>query len=75
MAGHGIGFYEALGRTTRRPTGRRTRPAMRAVRAPIADLLADLEREFGEGKVFRPNRDVRISVPTSRLTKRISALS
>jgi uncharacterized protein (DUF2461 family) len=29
------------------------------VRAPMLALLADLEPEFGAGKVFRPYRDVR----------------
>jgi uncharacterized protein (TIGR02453 family) len=31
------------------------------VLAPMRDLLADLSGEFGEGKVFRPYRDVRFS--------------
>jgi len=31
------------------------------VRAPMEALLADLEAEFGPGKVFRPYRDVRFS--------------
>jgi uncharacterized protein (TIGR02453 family) len=31
------------------------------VRAPMLALLADLEPEFGPGKVFRPYRDVRFS--------------
>jgi uncharacterized protein (TIGR02453 family) len=31
------------------------------VRAPLEHLLADLAGEFGEGKVFRPNRDIRFS--------------
>ncbi|WP_031940026.1 DUF2461 domain-containing protein [Prescottella defluvii] len=31
------------------------------VRAPMVELLADLEPEFGSGKVFRPHRDVRFS--------------
>jgi uncharacterized protein (TIGR02453 family) len=31
------------------------------VRAPMLALLADLEPEFGTGKVFRPYRDVRFS--------------
>ncbi len=31
------------------------------VRAPMEALLADLEPEFGPGKVFRPYRDVRFS--------------
>jgi uncharacterized protein (TIGR02453 family) len=32
-----------------------------AVLAPMAALLADLEDEFGPGKIFRPYRDVRFS--------------
>ncbi len=31
------------------------------VRAPMHALLADLEAEFGTGKIFRPYRDVRFS--------------
>jgi uncharacterized protein (TIGR02453 family) len=31
------------------------------VRAPMEALLRDLEPEFGEGKIFRPYRDVRFS--------------
>ena len=31
------------------------------VRAPMLALLAELEPEFGEGKLFRPYRDVRFS--------------
>ncbi|ANS26707.1 DUF2461 domain-containing protein [Rhodococcus opacus] len=32
-----------------------------SVRAPMTALLAELESEFGAGKVFRPYRDVRFS--------------
>lgn len=32
-----------------------------AVAGPMADLLTDLEEEFGSGKMFRPYRDVRFS--------------
>ncbi|MFC9786534.1 DUF2461 domain-containing protein [Rhodococcus sp. NPDC127528] len=32
-----------------------------SVRAPMVALLAELEPDFGEGKVFRPYRDVRFS--------------
>jgi uncharacterized protein (TIGR02453 family) len=32
-----------------------------AVRAPMEALLAELADEFGEGKIFRPYRDVRFS--------------
>jgi uncharacterized protein (TIGR02453 family) len=31
------------------------------VRAPLEQLMADLADEFGEAKVFRPNRDTRFS--------------
>ena len=31
------------------------------MRAPMLALLADLEAEFGPGKMFRPYRDVRFS--------------
>src|SRR6266487_18918 len=31
------------------------------VYAPMAELLAELAAEFGEGKIFRPYRDVRFS--------------
>jgi uncharacterized protein (TIGR02453 family) len=31
------------------------------VKGPMEALLAELEREFGPGRVFRPNRDVRFS--------------
>jgi uncharacterized protein (TIGR02453 family) len=31
------------------------------VRAPMVELLAELAGEFGEGKIFRPFRDVRFS--------------
>ena len=31
------------------------------VRAPMQALLAELEAEFGTGKIFRPYRDVRFS--------------
>lgn len=36
-----------------------------AVRAPMEALLAELEPEFGPGKIFRPNRDVRFSADKS----------
>jgi uncharacterized protein (TIGR02453 family) len=35
------------------------------VLAPMTDLLAELEAEFGPGKVFRPYRDVRFSADKS----------
>lgn len=35
------------------------------VRGPLIALAADLEHEFGEAKMFRPNRDVRFSADKS----------
>lgn len=37
----------------------------RHVRAPMVDLLAGLEPDFGAAKVFRPHRDVRFSADKS----------
>jgi len=37
----------------------------KCVRAPMEDLLAELADEFGAGKIFRPNRDVRFSADKS----------
>ena len=37
----------------------------RAVRGPMAALLDELEEEFGPGKIFRPNRDVRFATDKS----------
>lgn len=33
----------------------------RAIRGPMVALLDELSAEFGEGKAFRPNRDIRFS--------------
>src|ERR1051325_11582899 len=43
------------------------------VQAPMADLLADLAAEFGVGKIFRPNRDVRFSADKSPYKTAIGA--
>jgi uncharacterized protein (TIGR02453 family) len=45
----------------------------RDVRGPMADLLAELEPEFGEGRIYRPNRDVRFSADKSPYKTTISA--
>ncbi|MEE1785279.1 DUF2461 domain-containing protein [Streptomyces sp. SP17BM10] len=44
-----------------------------AVRAPMEELLAELEPEFGPGKIFRPNRDVRFSADKSPYKTHIGA--
>jgi uncharacterized protein (TIGR02453 family) len=43
------------------------------VRAPMEALLVELAPEFGEGKIFRPNRDVRFSADKSPYKTAIAA--
>jgi uncharacterized protein (TIGR02453 family) len=35
------------------------------VKRPMEELLDELAKEFGEGKIFRPNRDIRFSLDKS----------
>jgi uncharacterized protein (TIGR02453 family) len=44
------------------------------VRAPMVELLAELEPEFGAGKIFRPYRDVRFSRDKAPYKTAIGAL-
>jgi uncharacterized protein (TIGR02453 family) len=43
------------------------------VRAPMQELLAELTDEFGEPKIFRPNRDIRFSTDKSPYKTQIGA--
>lgn len=45
-----------------------------SVRAPMEALLRDLAGEFGESKIFRPNRDVRFSADKSPYKTAIGAM-
>jgi uncharacterized protein (TIGR02453 family) len=45
------------------------------VRAPMDELLAELAPEFGEGKVFRPYRDVRFSTDKTPYKTVIGAMA
>lgn len=44
------------------------------VYAPMAALIEELEREFGDGKIFRPYRDVRFSADKSPYKTNIGAV-
>ena len=44
-----------------------------SVRAPMAELVAELEPEFGPGKIFRPYRDLRFSADKSPYKTSIAA--
>jgi uncharacterized protein (TIGR02453 family) len=43
------------------------------VYAPMTELLEELKPEFGEGKIFRPNRDIRFSSDKSPYKTAIAA--
>jgi len=44
-----------------------------SVKAPMVALLTSLEKDFGTGKVFRPNRDIRFSKDKSPYKTNIAA--
>ena len=44
------------------------------VRAPMEDLIEELEPEWGEGKIFRPYRDIRFSADKSPYKTNIAAV-
>jgi uncharacterized protein (DUF2461 family) len=44
------------------------------VRAPMEALLAELEQRWGEGRIFRPHRDVRFSRDKSPYKTNIAAV-
>jgi uncharacterized protein (TIGR02453 family) len=46
---------------------------LRCVRGPMEALLAEVEPEFGVGKIFRPNRDLRFSADKSPYRTDIAA--
>ncbi|WP_436793882.1 DUF2461 domain-containing protein [Actinospongicola halichondriae] len=46
---------------------------LECVRAPMEALLDDLSGSFGEGKIFRPNRDIRFSKDKSPYKTNIAA--
>jgi uncharacterized protein (TIGR02453 family) len=46
-----------------------------AVRQPLESLLAEVEDEFGEAKVFRPNRDTRFSADKTPYKTQVAALA
>ncbi len=61
-----LDFYEGLEADNSRTYWQQHKAAYEAaVRVPMLALLAALEPEFGPGKVFRPNRDVRFSADKS----------
>ncbi|MGH9057257.1 MAG: DUF2461 domain-containing protein [Acidimicrobiales bacterium] len=59
---HALEFYEGLEADNSRVYWMENKAVYDAdVHAPMAALLAELEEEFGPGRIFRPYRDVRFS--------------
>ncbi len=57
-----VEFFEGLEADNSKTYWQENKPVYdKLVRAPMDELLAELAPEFGEGKVFRPYRDVRFS--------------
>ena len=67
-------FYEGLAADNSRSYWVAHKEAYeRDVRAPMAELLAELEPEFGPGRIYRPYRDVRFSADKSPYKDHIAA--
>jgi uncharacterized protein (TIGR02453 family) len=61
-----IEFYEGLEVDNSKAYWQRHKETYeRAVKIPMEQLLADLAAEFGDGRIFRPYRDVRFSADKS----------
>ena len=69
-----IGFYHALEADNSRTFWQANKATYdEKVHAPMVALLAELEPEFGAGKIFRPHRDVRFSPDKSPYKTTIAA--
>jgi uncharacterized protein (TIGR02453 family) len=69
-----IEFYEGLEADNSRTYWQENKAVYeKIVRGPMDELLAELAPEFGEGKIFRPYRDVRFSKDKSPYKTSIAA--
>jgi uncharacterized protein (TIGR02453 family) len=68
-------FFEGLEADNSKAYWRRHREVYeRRVRAPMEDLLEELAPEWGEGRIFRPYRDIRFSADKSPYKTHIGAV-
>ena len=80
MAFHGwraeaLEFFERLEADNSKAYWQRNKSAYeKLVRAPMEELLAELAPEFGDGRIFRPYRDVRFSSDKSPYKTHIGAM-
>ncbi len=69
-----IEFYEGLEADNSKAYWQERKPVYDAVvKAPLDELLGALAEEFGPGRVFRPNRDIRFSADKSPYKTAIAA--
>jgi uncharacterized protein (TIGR02453 family) len=69
-----IEFFEGLEADNSRTYWHAHKPTYEGkVRAPMQELLHELEPKWGEGRIFRPNRDVRFSRDKSPYKTAIAA--
>jgi uncharacterized protein (TIGR02453 family) len=68
-------FFEALAADNSKAYWHRNKSVYdTVVRAPMEELLAELAPEFGEGRIFRPYRDIRFSADKSPYKTSIAAM-
>ena len=68
-------FFEALEADNSKSFWQRNRDAYESlVRAPLEELLEELAPEFGDGRIFRPYRDIRFSADKSPYKTNIAAV-
>jgi uncharacterized protein (TIGR02453 family) len=67
-------FFEGLEADNSKPYWERNRQVYEtSVRAPMEELLQELGAEWGEGRIFRPYRDIRFSADKSPYKTHIGA--
>ena len=70
-----VEFYEGLVADNSKTYWQDHKPVYdTCVRAPMEALLAELAAEFGQGRLFRPHRDVRFSADKSPYKTHIGAM-
>ncbi len=70
-----IAFYDDLAANNSREWWHANKPRYEdEVRRPMEELLQDVSDEFGEAKLFRPNRDTRFSKDKSPYKENIAAV-
>ncbi len=68
-------FFEGLEADNSKTYWQRNKPIYEdIVRSPMEELLAELEPEWGEGRIFRPYRDIRFSADKSPYKTHIGAM-